>query len=563
MRRNFILLFLIALLLFLPGVLKSSASSSSLPKSFTFTPQGQLLSDPVSTQEGLVRGEVIGNTAIFRGIPYAAPPVGNLRWKEPQPAAIHSGIYDAINFGAPCAQPTRQATSNTDVKGSEDCLFLNIWAPKTMPSTPLPVMLFIHGGGNVTGSSNDTENGALAFDGMPFVEKANVILVTINYRLGPFGFLAHPELIAEDKAHGSSGNYGLLDQIFALQWVQQNIRNFGGDANNVTIFGESAGGSDVMSLVLTPLAKGLFHKAIPESGFPILVSRRANDSANSPNGKSALDLGLTLSKAIGCQSTDDVAGCLRSKTPLELLRAVPADQTGDITHSQNIPYGPNVDGYVFPMSGAEMLKNNMQNQVPVMIGSNKDEILGFIRGLGLKVETKDQLALYIGIFLGPQNVDAFMKKYPVADYGTPELTLNAIGTDFVFYCPIRFTYKALAANNPNTYVYLFTHTPVNDKNRGALHGDELSYVFDNVAATSAVPVTQDEIALGDMMFTYWTNFAKTGDPNGPGLPKWAPYKAKTDKIHVLDIKMSNSIGYRKQFCKFLDKTLDTCVCFGQ
>ncbi|MBK7992210.1 MAG: carboxylesterase family protein [Blastocatellia bacterium] len=228
--RRAVLAFIAILCLFLTNNLfVNSANTNNLSKSKAEITKNIELSNVFMTEEGPVRGEVLENSTVFRGIPYAAAPVGNLRWKPPQAAEMRTDIFDAVSFGSPCAQPQRGQTV-----GSEDCLFLNIWTPKTLTTDLKPVMLFIHGGGNITQSGDQRINGELIYDGQPFAEKAGVVLVNINYRLGPLGFLAHPALTMED-ANGSSGNYGILDQLAALQWVKKNLSNFGGDPDNITI----------------------------------------------------------------------------------------------------------------------------------------------------------------------------------------------------------------------------------------------------------------------------------------------------------------------------------------
>lgn len=542
------LAFMVLVILFYVAFNQSVWQSADISHAATFSAQTEALepqadmqlSDPFITDEGPVRGEVINNTTIvFRGIPYAAPPVGPLRWKPPQPFGQRSTLFDAVKFGSICPQARDNGAS-----GKEDCLFLNMWIPKTPPATPRPVMFFIPGGGNINGASSDP-----TFDGQSFQEKGGVILVNINYRLGPLGFLAHPVLTAED-ANKSSGNYGILDQIAALKWVKRNIASFGGDPNNITIFGESAGGSDVSTLVASPLAQGLFQKAIIESALPMLVSRSLKDSASSPRGISAEDYGNKVSAAVGCDKSANVADCLRSKTPTELIKAVPPDQAADISGSQGVPYGATVDGYVLPAPIETILAKNQQNKVPLMIGTNKDEALGFIKDLTLDTEAQYKLLLSVVFGLQGTQVSA---KYPVSDYGTPRLALDAVITDRFFYCPARTAFTNLVGNKNKVYVYLFTHALDADKASGAEHALELGFVFDTLNKINTVPPTADELKLSELMLNYWSNFAKTGDPNAMGLPTWPLHKSKGDKTFVLDIKTSTTKGFRKDFCAFFKK----------
>lgn len=535
--------------------INSAHSTHSISQDKEF--QEIVLSDIVNTQEGPVRGEVVDNSIVFRGIPYAAPPVGALRWKAPQPAEMRSSILDAVTFGSPCAQPR-----NGTIKGDEDCLFLNIWTPKNKEAKLRPVMFFIHGGGNITQSADERVNGNLLYDGQPLEEKGGVVLVSINYRLGPLGFLAHPALTMEDS-NRSSGNYGILDQIAALRWVQKNIANFGGDPNNVTIFGESAGGSDVSTLVASPLASGLFQKGIIESGFPFLVKRFLSDSNASPRGNSAQDYGLKISSVLGCDKTSDVAACLRSKTPSDLLTAVAPDQTADVAGTTGIPYGANVDGYVLPTTTDQIFIKGQQNKVTLMIGTNKNEALGFIGGIPLDTEGQYRLALQILFGAAVNDVE---NRYPISAYASPRLALDAVVTDKFFFCPTRTGFQALASNKSKLYVYLFTRALESQKAKGAEHGIELQFVFNTLAKVNTVAPTADEIKLSELMLQYWSNFAKTGDPNAANLPKWTNYKKNGDKTFVLDVQTSTTKAYRKDFCAFLSKIkvpgteLPTCGC---
>lgn len=549
MKRSLIFLsifFCIALLM------SSSAYMGSAGKTESKTTQSQTsqkanpaleMSNAINTEDGPVRGELLKNSTVFRGIPYAAPPVGNLRWRPPQPPDKHIDPIDAINFGSPCAQP-----GGTGVIGSEDCLSLNIWSPKSPESKLRPVMFFIHGGGNVTGSADFRTFGTLIYDGQYMTENSGVIVVTINYRLGTLGFFAHASLSAED-ANGSSGNYGLLDQIFALQWVQRNISNFGGDPNNVTIFGESAGGRNVLSLVSSPLATGLFHKAIVESGAPLFVDQPLKDNGVI-NIFSAEDQGSAISQNVGCENSGKIADCLRSKTPEELIKATPDDELG----VSGFMFGPNVDGYVLARSTPEILQSGIPNNVPIMIGTNKNEFLSFIGDVPIDTVTDLRNALKL-VVNDDAKIDQILAKYPISDYGSPRLTLDAIVTDRIFYCPSRTAVRLIAPQQPQTYFYQFTHVLSAFPSMGSFHGLELPFVFHSVSNITALKLKGKEKKLTDNMTAYWTNFAKTGDPNGGKLPNWPVYTNDGDKNIVLDNKIKTNTGLRKDFCDFLSQLL--------
>ncbi len=495
------------------------------------------LSDPVMTAAGPVRGELSGNTAIFRGIPYAQPPVGDLRWKAPLPASAHSDVLDAVNFGSPCAQP-----GSDGVDGSEDCLSLNIWAPNSKTAALLPVMFFIHGGGNIFGASSNTEAGALLYDGLA-LEQKGVVVVTINYRLGPLGFLAHPLLTAEDTEHHSSGNYGMLDQILALQWVKDNISNFNGDPNNVTIFGESAGGRNVMALIDSPLATNLFHKAIIESGAPLFVDMPLQSS--DPSVQSAESIGLSLSSKLGCENGGDTLACLRASSPADLLTAIPPDELG----LNGIQYGQNVDGYALTASTVEALQKAQQNNVPLMIGTNKDEFLGFISLLNVSLDTETDYENALKKYFCDKEPQ-LLAKYPVSGYGTPTLAVSALVSDFAFRAPVRTAIRLIAPQQPKLFEYQFTHVLSIEPNMGAFHGLELIFVFHSITNIRLFNATKKEVKLADRMVEYWTNFAKKGDPNGKGLPKWPAYTLDGDKNITLDTKIGVNTGLRKDFLDF-------------
>jgi para-nitrobenzyl esterase len=507
--------------------------------------QSQNLSDPVQTEQGPVRGEVLGNTIVFRSVPYAAAPAGNLRWKPPQSPAQRTAVLDTVTFGPICPQfasnfPNPPSPTPT---GDEDCLSLNIWAPKNRETVLRPVMVFIHGGGNVNGASSQS-----LYDGRMLSEKGGVVPVTINYRLGPLGFLGHPRLSAEDP-NNSSGNYGLLDQILALQWVQKNIRNFGGDPNNVTIFGESAGGLNISCMIASPLAKGLFQKTIIESAgqsvAPFVLNKplRKVDGANI---EPAEDFGLRLTKALGCDSAPDPIACLRSKSTTELLSKIVPDETG----SNGASYGPNIDGYVLPSSILTILKSGQQNDVPLMIGTNKNEGSTFIP---LELKTEAEFRTFVQAAFGDKS-PMVLARYPISDYGSARAAADALITDLIFLCPARTMTQLIAPRQPKTFVYQFTQSLAFLPDLGSFHGFELPFVFNNV---SIIPgASSKEIKLSKRMLSYWTNFAKNGDPNGKGLPKWPVYTVNSDTNITLNAKIRTNKALRKDFCDFLSDLFD-------
>jgi para-nitrobenzyl esterase len=460
----------------------------------------------VGTDNGPIRGTTIAQMQAFLGIPYAAAPIGDLRWRPPQAHPGWQGVLDASEFGPHCPQA---ASPYGIASTTEDCLYLNVFTPeKTNPGRPhlLPVMLWIHGGGLVAGESDD-------YDPTPLVAKG-VVVVTINYRLGELGFLAHPALSAESTT-GASGNYGLMDQQAAMRWVQRNIRAFGGDADNVTIFGQSAGGLSVHAELASPLAAGLFHKAIVESGAYSLIQ---------PSLASAEALGTAFAAAAGCP--DQKAACLRALS----VSAILATHTGSTIV-------PNLDGSVLPQTVVSAFSTGQFNRVPVIEGSTHDEWRLFVAQTELATGTPLTAAGYIPAIMATLGVPAAVASviagaYPLAAYPSPSVALGAVGTDAIFSCNARLSAGLLSHFVP-TYQYEFNDPaapmlffPPVSFPTGAYHASELDYIFDlnetPIANPGLTPAQQD---LSDAMIGYWTQFARSGDPNSAGAPAWPPYGA--------------------------------------
>jgi para-nitrobenzyl esterase len=465
-------------------------------------------SPPVaSTENGRVEGIYANDMAEFLGIRYAAPPTGPLRWQPPQPVPASLATHDSRAFGPHCAQlPSAYGVASE----SEDCLYLNVYVPKgvsAQSATRLPVMVWIHGGALVVGESDDYGPRAL-------VNSGQVIVVTINYRLGYFGFFATSGLDSEGHV---AANYGLQDQQFALSWVQRNIAGFGGDPANITMFGESAGGLSTLSNLSSPSAHGLFAKAIVESGAYAL---------SLPTLSQAEAAGAQLATALGCAATD--TKCLR-KVSVNKILAQEASLTLSITTI--------VDGTTLPLSINAALATGQFNQVPLMNGSNHDEYRQFLSPYaGLtKSEYLPTLDAIFGTSFGPVVAD----EYPVTLYKQPVLTLAAVITDETFACPARLVDQLVSAHVP-LYAYEFNDEkapedflPPSGYPFGASHASELQFLFDIPKLPTARPLNAAERSLSADMITYWTNFARNSAPGGNSTPVWAPFSQSDQTVQSL------------------------------
>ncbi len=451
-------------------------------------------------------GRIAGTTGayeeirVFKGVPFAAPPVGPNRWREPQAVAQWSGVRAATEYAPRCTQGGAGAPNANAPPTSEDCLYLNVWTAAESSSERRPVMVWLYGGGFAGGAGSEPR---YAGDGLA---RKGAVVVTLNYRLGSLGFFAHPELSAESPRK-SSGNYGMQDAIAALQWVQRNIAAFGGDAGNVTVFGESAGANLTGALVASPAAEGLFHRAIAQSGgFMGLAMARTGTLARAE---------VTGAKALADAGLASIAEA-RAKPAAEVFAAIRGG-------------GLIVEGYLIPEDLSLTFANGRQNAVDLLVGSNKDEGTFFARPDLTAARFTSLAKQRFGVL-----TDRYSKLYPAADDAQASASYLASFRDEAAWAMRKFA-ELQAQQGNRAYVYYFTRVPpaLPDRpSRGATHVAEIPYMFDNLAPP--VPWTDADRRLADVMSSYWVNFARSGDPNGPGLPPWPAYgDAATAKAQIL------------------------------
>ena len=487
----------------------------------------------VQTTGGKLQGVHDGVADEWRGVPYARPPVGPLRWRAPQSAQAWSGTRSATAFTPQCAQPAFDDQGQvTGAEGSEDCLYLNVFAPRTAsPSSRLPVMVHLHGGGNSVGEPYH--------DADVFVRRG-VIVVTVAYRLGFFGFVGHPALSAENG--GTSGEYGVLDQIAALRWVHDNIAAFGGDPGRVTLFGLSAGSFDTAALTVSPLTRGLIQRAAVQGVYWYGLTGIANDMAE------AESLGSEISANTGCDGTADVAACLRGLSPDELIR--------DVDSSVGfLDIEPWTGGVVLPKPPLDLLASSPP-RVPLLIGTDREEDVGFMGLIGVDEISNTEWVRRSNEVVGKNLGSKARSLYPPAGYdNTRKWALVALQTDAGRTCPTRRLARATTSSAP-VFRYLYTHRFANDPflaSFRAAHTLEDPFIWDDFSGFLAdYQLTPGESSLSARMTDYWANFARTGDPNGGSLPAWPRYDAERERTLALDETSSVLERYHAQECAFMD-----------
>ena len=500
----------------------------------------------VSTEHGMLEGawsQADASIGVFRGIPYAQPPVGNLRWRAPQDLAPWTGVRQATTFGAACWQSYSDDAfvwSRGEFLRSEDCLHLNIWQPEKADATA-PVMVWFHGGAHTGGFAH-----VELFDGTELARQG-VVVVTVNYRLGPWGFLAHPAL-AEESEHNSTGNYGLMDKIAALKWVQKNIQGFGGNPDNVTLFGQSAGSSSVCALMASPLASGLFDKAIGQSAACLVKEKR--DANGQQRGARLAQLALG---ELGAQDSE-------SQVTAKQLRSI--DNQSLLSAMENSPWSEGsrivVDGWVLPEAPVDVFNANQQAKVPLLVGSLANEgheLLPLNNALTeseldqylnktfaetapkLKALYAEDLAISPGMALREILTDAFMA---MSMRGWAQYNHNADQPTYLYYMDyVPPAYQIYLFDDPNL------NLPGGPRSTGAYHSGDLAYVFNNVGKTGDFWLEED-FAMARAMSGYWTNFAKTGNPNGANLPNWARYEPQNHNTQLLSNPIKTIAGAKRE-----------------
>jgi para-nitrobenzyl esterase len=475
------------------------------------------IKDPVRTESGLLSGVPARDPSItvYKGVPFAAPPIGDLRWRQPQPPIPWQGMRKADQFGCGCSA-TRFLPPESST--SEDCLFLNVWTGAASAAEKRPVFVWFHGGRFIFGSGAQP-----LFDGEGLARKG-LVVVTVNYRLGIFGFLATPEL-SKESGRNASGNWGLLDQIASLQWVRKNIAAFGGDPNRVTIAGQSAGGGSTLLLSSSPLAKGLFHRAISEAGarFPNDPDLRRLSISWRPL-KDAESAGARYAEAHGAHS-------------LKELRALSWDQLKDNNNANdegvqgNPPpplFRPAVDGWVIPFNYSRTYAKGLQNDVPFITGHEIGSPPQPVKLDTFQSNAKQKFGAL---------ADEFLKLYPASSDQEASLASKAASLDSMRISTFLWAEEWKRAAKNKVYTYVWTHAPPGPERatKGAYHESEINYVFNNLYATDK-PWEDDDRKIADIMSSYWANFAATGDPNGKGLPAWPAFDAKSQQTMELGDK---------------------------
>ena len=490
---------------------KNEVNEDTTPAAKIEVTEAPSLSTTVEVTGGTIEGVEQDGIFIYKGVPFAAPPVGDLRWNAPDPVQPWTGVKKTDAFCLACMQAS--GTMGNTAPVSEDCLYLNVWTPAKKTDEKIPVIYWIHGGG-YTGGSTSTP----MYDGTGFAKKG-VVLVSVAYRLGPFGFLAHPELSSESG--NGSGTYGMQDMIAGLKWVEDNITSFGGDPSNVTIIGHSAGGAAISLLAASPLTKGLFHRAICMSGGSFTPLQKLNQSGTGlgvPSLKYAESKGIDFLKKLGV-------------TDIKAARALSAEDIQKALDGgmESIRFRPAADGYLISNDLYTLYQEGKFNDTPVLLGHTSDETASFGGGKNI---TPEEFEKQIKLQYGPL-ADAILGTYPHTTEAEATKASRDIRNDSSF-CWNTWTWSRLQSQNGKNkaYQYYFDYHP-GSPDGGSGHGSDVPYAFQTLGGPAGEPEEED-LKLSDMISTYWTNFARSGDPNGSDLPEWPAFNENDQQVMVFD-----------------------------
>ena len=496
----------------------------------------------LDTPNGQLQGYIDGEVEHYLGVPYASPPTGERRWRAPAPANPWRGKRDALQLPEMCAQTS---LFNGALIGSEDCLYLNIWSPVKKPAQAMPVMVWFHGGGFILGQGSYTKR-----DGRLLALREDVVVVSINYRLGIFGFLAHEALDAENSTHPSSGNYGIEDQTAALRWVQENISAFGGDPQRVTIFGQSAGGVSVCTQLASPGAAGLFHRAIIQSG-PCAVPLATHSAAT--------QLGDKAQTLLDCDSSQhDVPQCLRSRSAEDVAATLPPDPTLGFGEDYTM-WWPSLDPVVLPLPLTEAFSSGSFNQVPVIDGTTLNEaslLIWLSHNMRFKPLQADQYLDRLEHLTGSrESAEKVAQRYPLENYDSPfEAFTDAFSHGF-FNCISRRQTLAMSGHVPVwTYRFDYQDAPffIPWADLKAYHAAEMQYVFGNPMSLTRRHFKKKEQTLANSMMGYWAQFARSGNPNSPDASAWPAFnKAESSILFNLDNSVAEQVFEPE--CRFWDE----------
>jgi para-nitrobenzyl esterase len=490
------------------------------------------------TPLGTLQGYLDEDVEYYLGVPYAQAPIGERRWRPPFQLQPWQGTRKADKNPSVCTQFSPVGGSLT---GSEDCLYLNIWTPADKPAKPMPVMVWIHGGGFIVGQGSYFDG-----DGMRLAQREDVVVVALNYRLGIFGFMAHDELTAEDATHPSSGNYGIMDQTAALHWVRDNIAAFGGDPDNVTIFGQSAGGVSVCAQLASPQAAGLFHRAVIQSGP--CVSPMSSLAAGSKLGSEAAD-------QLGCGEHDDTLACLRGKSTSEIANTLPPDPTMGFSEGYTF-WWPINDPVILPRQFMDAFESGQFNQVPVINGATRDEatlLIWLSHNLRFKPLKPEQYLPRLEYLTGSQELaQQVALQYPLENYASTYDALTEAFSDGFFNCMARQQAQALAPHVP-LWNYQFDYDEpafyIPWADLRAFHSAEIQYIMGSPMSFTRSNFKAKEQALADSMMNYWAEFARSGNPNGDGPSQWPLYDQR-DQTLIFNLQNSIATGVHAADCRF-------------